>query len=53
MIEEIIISLQDKFRSVDFIDNEQALDKLLSLLQSQTSDKQKGLSPLFYPCLIE
>lgn len=52
MIEEIIISLQDKFRSADFIDNEQALDKLLSLLQSQTSDKQKRVISTVLPLAL-
>lgn len=57
MIEEILLSLQDKLRSHDFLDNEQALDKFSSLLQSQTSDKQKkiisNILPLALSCRFE
>ena len=43
MIEEILLSLQDKLRSGDYLDNDTALDKLSSLLQSQSSDKQRKI----------
>ena len=43
MIEEILLSLQDKLRSGDYLDNDTALDKLASLLQSQSSDKQRKI----------
>lgn len=43
MIEEILVSLQDKLRSHDYLDNDSALDKLSSLLQSQSSDKQRKI----------
>ena len=43
MIEEIVLSLQDKLRSSDYLDNDSALDKLSSLLQSQSSDKQRKI----------
>ena len=43
MIEEILVSLQDKLRSQDFLDNDSALEKLASLLQTQTSDKQRKI----------
>lgn len=52
MVEDIILSLQDKFRSTDYIDNEQALDKLLSLLQSQTSDRQKRIISTVLPLAL-
>lgn len=52
MLEELIISLQDKFRSSDYIDNEQGLDKLQSLLQTQTSDKQKKLITSLLPLML-
>ncbi|GAB4274815.1 MAG: hypothetical protein Kow0029_15420 [Candidatus Rifleibacteriota bacterium] len=52
MIEEILLSLQDKLRSHDFLDNEQALDKFSSLLQSQTSDKQKKIISNILPIAL-
>lgn len=52
MIEEILISLQDKLRSRDFLDNEQALDKFSSLLQSQTTDKQKKIISNILPLAL-
>jgi twitching motility protein PilT len=52
MIEEILLSLQDKLRSQDFLDNEQALDKLASLLQSQNSEKQKKVVSTTLPIAL-
>ncbi|HNX76636.1 MAG TPA: PilT/PilU family type 4a pilus ATPase [Candidatus Rifleibacterium sp.] len=52
MIEEILLSLQDKLRSRDFLDNEQALDKLASLLQSQNSEKQKKIISTTLPIAL-
>jgi twitching motility protein PilT len=52
MIEEILLSLQDKLRSHDFLDNEQALDKFGSLLQTQTSDKQKKIISSILPLAL-
>lgn len=52
MIEEILLSLQDKLRSHDFLDNEQALDKLASLLQSQNSEKQKKVISTTLPIAL-
>ncbi len=52
MIEEILLSLQDKLRSHDFLDNEQALDKLSSLLQSQNSEKQKKIISTILPIAL-
>ncbi|NCB37462.1 MAG: PilT/PilU family type 4a pilus ATPase [Erysipelotrichia bacterium] len=52
MIEEILLSLQDKLRSHDFLDNEQALDKLASLLQSQNSEKQKKVISITLPIAL-
>lgn len=49
MIEEILLSLQDKLRSHDFLDNEQALDKFSSLLETQTTDKQKKVVSTILP----
>ena len=52
MIEEILLSLQDKLRSHDFLDNEHALDKLASLLQSQNSEKQKKVISTTLPIAL-
>lgn len=52
MIEEILLSLQDKLRSHDFLDNEHALDKLSSLLQSQNSEKQKKVISTTLPIAL-
>lgn len=48
-IEEILISLQDKLRSMDYLDCETAIDKLSSLLQSQTSDRQRKIVSTVLP----
>ncbi len=52
MIEEILLSLQDKLRSHDFLDNEQALDKFGSLLESQTSEKQRKIISNILPIAL-
>ncbi len=52
MIEEILVSLQDKLRSHDFLDNDSALDKLNSLLQSQSSDKQRKIIANILPIAL-
>lgn len=52
MLEEILLSLQDKLRSHDFLDNEQALDKFSSLLQTQTTDKQKKVVSIILPIAL-
>lgn len=52
MIEEILVSLQDKLRSRDFLDNESALDKFASLLQTQTSDKQRKVISTILPLAL-
>ena len=52
MIEEILLSLQDKLRSHDFLDNESALDKFGSLLQSQSSDKQRKIISNILPLAL-
>ncbi|MFZ2958707.1 MAG: PilT/PilU family type 4a pilus ATPase [Candidatus Ozemobacteraceae bacterium] len=52
MIEEILISLQDKLRSSDYIDNETAVDKLNSLLQSQNAEKQRKIIATILPLAL-
>lgn len=52
MIEEILVSLQDKLRSTDFIDNDTALDKFSSLLQSQSTDKQRKIISSILPLAL-
>ncbi len=52
MIEEIVLSLQDKLRSTDYLDNDTALDKLSSLLQSQNSDKQRKIISNILPVAL-
>ncbi len=52
MIEEIVLSLQDKLRSTDYLDNDTALDKLSSLLQSQSSDKQRKIIANILPIAL-
>ena len=52
MIEEILVSLQDKLRSQDYLDNDQALDKVASLLQSQSSDKQRKIISNILPLAL-
>ncbi len=49
MIEEILISLQDKLRSTDYLDNETAVDKFGSLLQSQNTEKQRKIIATILP----
>ncbi len=52
MIEEILISLQDKLRSSDYLDNETAVDKLGSLLQSQNTEKQRKIISTILPMAL-
>lgn len=52
MIEEIVLSLQDKLRSTDYLDNDTALDKLSSLLQSQNSEKQRKIISNILPIAL-
>jgi|GEM_PF-37719 len=52
MIEEILISLQDKLRSCDYLDNETAVDKFSSLLQSQSSEKQRKIISTILPLAL-
>ncbi|MBF0406842.1 MAG: PilT/PilU family type 4a pilus ATPase [Candidatus Riflebacteria bacterium] len=52
MIEEILISLQDKLRSGDYLDNETAVDKLSSLLQSQNAEKQRKIIATLLPSAL-
>ncbi|HNV69430.1 MAG TPA: HEAT repeat domain-containing protein, partial [Candidatus Ozemobacteraceae bacterium] len=52
MIEEILISLQDKLRSADYLDCETAVDKLGSLLQSQNAEKQRKIIATTLPLAL-
>ena len=52
MIEEILISLQDKLRVTDFLDNETAIDKFGSLLQSQGAEKQRKIISTILPLAL-
>ncbi len=52
MIEEIIISLQDKLRSTDYLDNETAIDKFAALLQSQNTEKQRKIISTILPMAL-
>jgi hypothetical protein len=52
MIEEILISLQDKLRSADYLDNETAVDKFGSLLQSQNTEKQRKIISTILPMAL-
>ncbi|RCK80440.1 MAG: Twitching motility protein PilT [Candidatus Ozemobacter sibiricus] len=52
MIEEILISLQDKLRSSDFLDNETAIDKFGALLQSQNTEKQRKIIGTILPLAL-
>ncbi|MBF0545478.1 MAG: PilT/PilU family type 4a pilus ATPase [Candidatus Riflebacteria bacterium] len=52
MIEEILISLQDKLRSQDYLDNETAVDKFGSLLQSQNAEKQRKIIATLLPTAL-
>lgn len=52
MIEEILVSLQDKLRSQDYLDNDSGLDKFASLLQSQASDKQRKIIAAILPIAL-
>jgi len=49
MIEEVLVSIQEKLRSVDYLDNESAVDKMASLLQSQNAEKQRKIISTVLP----
>ncbi|MFC1743494.1 PilT/PilU family type 4a pilus ATPase [Candidatus Riflebacteria bacterium] len=52
MLEEILFGLSEKLKSKNFLDCDAAVNKIESLLQSQTSDKQKKIISLLFPLAI-
>ena len=52
MIEEITLSILDKLKSSDFLENEQAISKLEEVLQVQNSQNQRRIIAAVFPVAV-